>query len=409
MRILYLSTRAAWPVVSGAGLRSYNLARALGTKAELTYVFFTTPGVRSPSSDEFSFCRELVAIPKPSTYTPAKIVRGLLGRWPLPVLNYTSVEMIEAARKLLQGHNYDLVHVDSIQLAGCVAALRKELRGARVMYNWHNIESELLFRYANTTPSLPRRVYARLTARRLKSVEAGVLASADGHIVCSEREREALSARAPKARIEVIENGVDTAAFGETEPPSRAPFRLLFVGSMGYHANIDAAVWFTREIWPEIRRTFPSLRLTLLGSDPTPAVLSLRAAPNVEVTGTVADLAPYYREAVAAVVPLRIGGGTRLKILEAMAGGVPVISTPLGAEGLAVTPGRDILLAETASDWMSAIASVSDSRNSNCLTKAARALVVERYEWRMIGQRLVETYERWMKERRKTAEGNDAG
>jgi glycosyltransferase involved in cell wall biosynthesis len=201
---------------------------------------------------------------------------------------------------------------------------------------------------------------------------------------------------APQARIATIETGADVRSFQET-PPAAERRRILFVGWMAYHANVEAAVAFTRTVWPGIRERFPGWRLTLAGLDPAPAVLALRGEANVEVTGTVEDIRPYYGEAIAAIVPLRIGGGTRLKILEAMAAGVPVVSTPLGAEGLAVSPGVDILIAEKDEDWLPQLSALSTQGDVwNRLAEAGRRLVTARYDWEAIGQVLYETYCRWL-------------
>jgi len=173
--------------------------------------------------------------------------------------------------------------------------------------------------------------------------------------------------------------------------------RVLFVGSMRYHANVEAAVAFTRTVWPGIRERFPEWRLTLAGSDPAPAVVALSGEPHVEVTGTVDDLRPFYSEAIAAIVPLRTGGGTRLKILEAMAAGAPVVSTPLGAEGLAVSPGMDILIAEKDEDWLRRLSALStDGDLWNGLAEAGRRLATTRYDWESLGQSLYETYCHWL-------------
>jgi glycosyltransferase involved in cell wall biosynthesis len=185
-------------------------------------------------------------------------------------------------------------------------------------------------------------------------------------------------------------------SFQETQPDAERG-RILFVGSMSYHANIRAAVDFTRTVWPGIRERFPKWRLTLAGSDPAPAVRALGDEANVEVTGTVADIRPYYAEAIAAIVPMRTGGGTRLKILEAMAAGVPVVSTPLGAEGLAVSPGVDILIAEKDGDWLAQLSAL-DAQDDlwKRLAEAGRRLAAARYDWEALGQALYETYCRWL-------------
>ena len=392
MRILFVSPRQCWPPQSGAALREYHLARALGERAELTHVFFSQAGARNAAAAPFR--RNAVSAPAPRRYTPAKIVRGILGGQPLSLVNYTSDAMKAALAALVDRQPFDLVHVDSIHMAAYEPILRRA--GAPMVYDWHNIESEAMRRYSANAPSVAHRLYASITARRLAALEKEILRTADGHIVCSERERETLLGIAPAARIATIENGADLSFFNEAQPAAERR-RLLFVGWMSYHANIEAAVAFTRTVWPGIRERFPEWRLTLAGLDPAPAVLALRSEANVEVTGTVEDVRPYYREAVAAIVPLRTGGGTRLKILEAMAAGVPVISTPLGAEGLAVTPGVDILIAEKDEDWLPFMTALSTQGDLwNRLAEAGRRLVTARYDWEALGQALYETYCRWL-------------
>ena len=150
-------------------------------------------------------------------------------------------------------------------------------------------------------------------------------------------------------------------------------------------------------MWPRLRERFPHWRLTLVGYNPAPAVLALGDQGNIEVTGTVDDVRPYYREAVAAVVPLRTGGGTRLKILEAMAAGVPVVSTPLGAEGLALSPGTEVLIAGRDEDWLEHLTSLAANPELwRSLAAAGRALAETRYDWRISGETLYETYCRWL-------------
>lgn len=325
LRILFLSPRQAWPLYSGARLRDHYFAQALGRRGALTYVFFSDPGLAAPGPADLPFCRKILPVPAPRFYTPRKVVRGFLGRWPLPVVNYTSDEMKAALADILRADRFDLVHLDSIHMAAYVPDVRRQTP-APVVYNWHNIESELMRRYSAGVSSPLRKVYAAWTARRLAALERQILLQAFGHVVCSERERAQLLRIVPEARIAVIENGVDTALFAKPPVSPSRRHRIVFVGSMRYHGNIEAAVWFARSVWPGIRECFAAWRLTLVGYDPAPAVLALRGEKNVEVTGTVDDVRPYYGEALAAIVPLRTGGGTRVKILEAMAAGVPVIA-----------------------------------------------------------------------------------
>jgi glycosyltransferase involved in cell wall biosynthesis len=392
MRILFVSPRQCWPPQNGAALREYHLARALGRNAELTHVFFTRAGTRTPDLADMPFCRKIVPVPAPPRYTPAKLVRGLVQ--PLSVVNYTSDAMRTALATQVDFQTFDLVHLDSIHMAAYEPLLRRA--GAPVFYDWHNIESEAMRRYSEGAPSLAHKLYGALTAGRIASLEKEILRSAAGHVVCSERERQTLLGIAPEARIVTIENGADLHAFQQT-PPATERRRILFVGWMAYHANVKAAVDFAHNVWPAIRERFPEWRLTLAGMDPAPAVLALGGEANVEVTGTVADIRPFYSEAIAAIVPLRVGGGTRLKILEAMAAGVPVVSTPLGAEGLAVSPGADILIAKKDEDWLPQLSALSSGGDLwNRLAEAGRRLVAARYDWETLGQSLYETYCRWL-------------
>jgi glycosyltransferase involved in cell wall biosynthesis len=397
MRILFLSPRLCLPLHTGARIREYHLARALAAHAEVSYASFIQPGFSVPSAADLSFFHETRLVPVIGRYSIPKIARGIFDRRPLSVLNYTTPEMKAAVADLAQHGRFDLVHIESCQMVEYVNLL-ESLWGhpVRAVHNWHNIESEVMYRYADTIDSRPKKLYANLTAGRLKTLESWILRTGFGHTVCSAREKDQLLALAPKARVTVIENGVDTGHFSVSGDggPRR---RLVFVGTMEYYPNVEAATWFTRRIWPRIRERFPEWQLTLVGAKPTPAVRELRNEPKVEVTGTVPDVRPYYRDAVAAVVPLHTGGGTRLKILEAMASGVPVISTTLGAEGLAVTPGKNIDIVDDEAGWLPALEALSgQERLWSERAAAGLALVRACYDWGILGERLYEEYRSWL-------------
>jgi glycosyltransferase involved in cell wall biosynthesis len=400
VRILFLSPRQCWPARSGAKLREYYLARALSRWAELTYAYFVDPGDAPLTADDLSFPARILAVPKPRAYSPWKLVRGMAGKWPLPVLNYTSPQMDAALARLDASPGYDLVHLESIHMIRYVKSLARILGQApRVTYNWHNIESEAMRRYAASTPSPAKRMYANLTAGKLGTLEREILAQAFGHIVCSERESLQLRRMVPAARIAVVENGVDCGYFGEPKGGHKL-HRIVYVGWMAYPANVEAMVAFAHKTWPLVREQLSGVTLTIVGLNPTAEVRALGAIPGIEVTGTVPDVRPYYREALAAVVPLRTGGGTRLKILEAMAAEVPVVSTPIGAEGLAVSPGSDILISDPDdhASWVRHLVELAHSEElRKQITTRGLQLVKSRYDWTTLGQGLIETYEGWLR------------
>jgi polysaccharide biosynthesis protein PslH len=393
VRVLFLSPRDSWPPNSGAKLRDYHFSRALASRFQLTYVFFADSSRRSDLSSHLQ-AEKVVAVPAPAKYTSGKIVRGMMGK-PLPIENYTSPEMTRTIRTLLGSQQFDLIHMDSMHLAAYVPLFKELAPNACTILDWHNIESEAMIRYAATTHSQLKRLYAGITARQLEGVESSLLKACFAHVVCSTREENVLKQREPDARIAVMENGVDTEYF--RPDTGRKPHnRLVFVGQMSYHANADGIAWFVREIWPALRAQFPELMLDIVGSNPTPAVRALGSAGGISVTGTVADVRPYYRKAVAAIVPLLTGGGTRLKILEAMAAGTPVISTALGAEGLSVQPGLDVLIAgDSPAAWVKAVALLTKDDSRAEIATRARHTVCSHYDWTSIGRKLCDACEAW--------------
>jgi glycosyltransferase involved in cell wall biosynthesis len=343
---------------------------------------------------------EIVTVPRGSGYSLGKLLRGAVGRTPLPLLNYTSQEMTGAVSRLFAQSEFDVVQVESIHLMNYLQTIRASSKRALVICDWHNIESELMQRYSEQEKSAPRRAYARRTARLMKDFEQRALSEFDAHLAVSERDAAKLRATNPAAKVFVIENGVDSAHYSSVEYKSGKPKRIVFVGSMDYHANVEGAVTFARNVWPSIHQHKALLTFTIVGKDPAPAVRELSSIKGVEVTGSVPDVRSYYREAIAAVVPLNVGGGSRLKILEAMAAGVPVVSTTLGAEGLDVHDGENIVIADGADRLTKAVVDlVNDEKLRTQLISGGRALVRERYDWAQLGAKLSECYQQILSER----------
>ena len=393
-------------------LRNYHLARALSQAAEVTCLSFSDDHkhVSAAEMNELppppeSWSERVELIERNSGYTPAKLLRGALGSKPVTVLNYTTDKMKAALAQLLDEKPFDVVQVETSTLGDYLPVIRAAKHRPLAVCDWHNIDSELMLRYAEKAP-WSRRFYANLTARRIAAFERWTLENYDAHIACSERDAQQLREIAPTARVSVIENGVDVDYYTDaklahahklwrgTDSPFRlhsSAFRLLYVGSMDYHANIDAVTQFAREDWPAIHAQRSELKFTIVGRKPAPEVVALQELAGVEVTGTVPDVRPFYAEAVAQIVPLRVGSGSRLKILEAMAAGVPVVSTTLGAEGLSVTDGHDIAIADDADAMARALFALCDNpEHKGNMARAARALVTRQYDWAALGLALAQ-------------------
>jgi len=398
LRILYFSSRECWPLNTGARLRDFHLASQLARRGEVVYLGLRNPKdpppVDPPADSGFAGFQ---LVEKNASFSLPNLVRGFVGPVPVTLLNNKSNRARAALVQLLRIHKFDSVQMEGVHLLPYVDLIRKESPETAVVADWHNIESEIMWRYSEAANPL-KKVYARRTARLIEAMETLLLRRADAHTMASHREKATLNQRVPGAIIHVIGNGVDVAAhtsaqieaaWTKTGEPEPAVGNVLFVGSMDYHANIDAAVQFGREVWPLIRNQMPGSQFLIVGRNPSEAVQALAGEPGIRVTGTVEDVRAFYYNALAVVVPLRIGSGTRLKILEAMAAGVPVISTALGAEGIDVKDGKDILIAESPDDFVAAITRLAASPDlAQLLSDGGRALVASHYDWPALGEQL---------------------
>jgi sugar transferase (PEP-CTERM/EpsH1 system associated) len=389
--LLQIAPRFNQPPTSGAQYRTLYLASRLARHMAVTHVGFRPPGgaeAAIPDDPNHRF----VPVPRGGSYRFRDLLRGALGSVPFSVLNYTRPEMSAAIERLCRKQHFDIAVLEGIHLGGYLSLLRSVDSRPAVVCDWHNVESEILERYSKNARSAARSLYARSAARSLERYERWFVNQCDMHVVVSERDSDVLVRRyATRAPVVVVENGIPLDYFSASDGTARERFRVLFSGAMDYHANVEAVVWFAREAWPAIRAATPRAVFTIVGRNPAPAVRVLAAQPGIEVTGTVPDVRPYYREAMVAIVPLRVGGGTRIKILEAMAAGVPVVSTGLGAEGLAAAPGEHYVLADSSRELIAAVTDLlGNPVKAARMSSAARDLIRRRYDWAPLGDQLAE-------------------
>lgn len=248
----------------------------------------------------------------------------------------------------------------------------------------HNVEHDNLARAAAAAPEPWRRLHFRAQAVLTRREERAHLQKFD--IVCatSSRDRELLMRAAPRARVEVIPNGIDLDKYAAPIVDGHERGRILFTGLMSYYPNQHAVLRFVRHVWPLVQTRVPGARFVVAGADPPSSIRAL-ASDQIEVTGRVPDVRPFYSRASAFAVPLSIGGGTRVKVLEAMAMGVPVVSTSLGCEGLDVVDGRSVLLADSDRAMADALVRVLQVPALTASLRAHGATVAKSYDWRRIG------------------------
>jgi len=302
-------------------------------------------------------------------------LRSLLSTKTFERLTFDGEAFQAAIDRAVAEDSFDVVHVEGIQVAHFTFP-----RHIPVVLDEQNVEYDVLRRAASVTRSLPRKLFTRLNAEKLRLEEQRAWRGVDACAVPSPRDEAIVRAAVPHALTAVVPNGVDLEFFAPAGRPIR-PRTILFFGQIGYYPNTDALEFFLQEIWPAVKRAVPASKLVVVGPSAPPQIQRW-AGDDVEITGAVPDVRPYLEEAAVVIVPLRIGGGTRLKILEAMAMRKAIVSTTLGAEGLAVTDGEDILLGDTADAFAAQVRRLLDDDTLGAkLGAAGRRLVEERYGW----------------------------
>ena len=397
MRILWLNTPLLLPLDKGGKLRTWHLMRHLAQRNHITCISFAEPGQLARYGEEMKgVCAELVTIErregtKEGLRFYASVARHLPDPVPYAVAQYRSRQYRQAVHHALASGSFDRVVCDFLVPA---VNLPERLPCPSVLFT-HNVEAEIWRRHAETESNRLRKRLYRTQWRRMLRFEGRTVARFDRVLAVSDVDRDTLQrlyGDRLTAPVSVVPTGVDTSFFTPTPSDAAAALggdaagrfskRVVFTGSMDWLPNADAVQFFCREILPLIRAAEPDTTFTIVGRSPTPAVRRLAEDHGVEVTGRVEDVRPYLARSAVYVVPLRIGGGTRLKIFEAMSAGRAVVSTRVGAEGLPVEDGRHLLLADTPQDFArSVITLIQDAAARDSIAREARTLVTERFDW----------------------------
>ncbi len=397
MKILVV-TRDAPALTTGFPKRNAYLLRALCEAHRVTLLIVTEDpaGAERDLAPLAAGLEAVRIVDAPlSRYKRAWQVVSAALRQPSVTLRFSTPAVGRAMSSLLAKDRFDVVVYQSMFVAD-----HRLPPGPRVVIDEHNLEFELMERSAVQAGSTSRRLYYTLEAAALKRVELGLLARANLVSVTSERERLRLAEILPAASVVVTPNGVDTEAFAPDPLRAETPGRVIFTGSMDYHPNEQAAHYFANSIWPRVRAEIPDATWYLVGVRPPASFARLAALPGVTVTGRVPETQPYLAEAAVAIAPLLLGGGTRLKILEALAMGKAVVTTSLGCEGLNVISGEHLLVEDDPGDFAVAIARLMrDDALRARLGRAGRSLVEREYSWAQSGRMLVQALERCVSER----------
>jgi polysaccharide biosynthesis protein PslH len=319
----------------------------------------------------------------------AALLAGAASQTPFSMIAHRSRAFQARVNAALAKNAYDVVHVDTIGLAPFVDLDRSE---AATVLTHHNIESMLMGRRGEVERSLLSRILLKREAHKLATAEAMLAPRFDLNLTMSVNDRDHLTRLAPAARTAVVPNGVDIDYF--TPRPELETPALIYGGGMNMFANRDAVMSFIGDVWPLIRAQRPDVKFFAVGQDPPPELLEASTADKqIIVTGYVDDIRKFIWQAAVYVVPLRVGGGTRLKVLDAMSLGKAIVSTSIGCEGIDAINGRHLEIADTPHRFADAtLALLSSSQRRRRLGTAARELVAQRYSWPVIGDQLRSAY-----------------
>ncbi len=416
MRVLFVSHFIPHPPTGGASLRNFNIVKELSRNNSVHLVTFTQRD-RHPTRERIEksrevlkeFCEEITIIDVPSDGSSLRwyslLGLNMFSREPYSAWRFWSAMMAQAIEDQIARHTFDIVHVDTIALAGYL----KNLNGLPAVLNHHNVESTLLLRRAATEKNPATRAYIGLQGRKLRRAEQRALSAFDGNISVSDLDGQELSELNPKATICVVPNGTDTEFFKPIDGVDE-DLSLVFAGSMAWYPNGDAMILFGEKIWPLIKRELPDIQMNLIGSRAPAEVVKLgQVDSQFKVLGFVDDVRPTIARAAVYVVPIRVGGGTRLKILDAMAMGKAIVSHPIGAEGLDVTDGKDIVIAEEPELFAKRVVElVRDVKSRQLISAQARKSVVEKYSWSTIIPKMEQFYQEIAKRKREKSNKKNA-
>jgi sugar transferase (PEP-CTERM/EpsH1 system associated) len=410
MNLLLFTPQLPYPPHQGTTIRNFNLIAHLARHHTIDLITFLAPGQTLTAANPLHhYCAQILTVPQPTRSLAQRAKAALTTPLPDMALRLESAAMHALVQRL--DRPYDLIQVEGIEMAqyGRQARAQQRARGSqpRLLFDDHNCEYLLQKRNALTDLRNPRRwiagLYSLIQWAKLRRYEAAICRAADLVTAVSEPDQRALETLVRGRKVTVVANGITPADYtpiNQTAPPLAHSGRLnlVFTGKMDYRPNIDAALWFGEQVLPLIQAQEPTVHFQIVGMNPHPRLAPLRSNPAIEITGAVEQISPYLAGAAVYVVPLRVGGGTRFKVLEAMAQGLPLVSTPLGVEGIGVTDEQELLLASTPETFAAAVLRLlADHKQGGgygaTLGRQARAFVEAEYSWDVIIPRLEALYQ----------------
>jgi sugar transferase (PEP-CTERM/EpsH1 system associated) len=399
--VVVIAARLPYPPRWGFGTRVYHLTRQLAARHDVTLIAYAgSADAENVERLRQEFAVEPVTREQPSLLAKrAKQVRSLASRTPYDSLATYSRGLQRAIDRVAAQRHVDVVQIESTLLS--IFRLPPE---ALVIVDEHNIDYEYYDRMRENERSPLRRAYYRLEQLRFRRFEQRCWRDVDGCVMTSDREAEEVRRVAPATPVAGVPNGVDVEYFRPTDEPVE-PKTIVFNGTLDYRPNLDGAAFLLEQVLPRLRERHPDVRVVLVGRGSQSDLDAFRG-PGIEVTGEVPDVRPYLARAAVVTVPIRTGSGTRLKVVEGLAMGRPMVSTTLGCEGVDVRHEEHLLIADTAESFADAVARLLDDPGYGAaLGREGRRKMVAEYSWDYAGELLEALYQRVLDEHRGNANG----
>jgi len=395
LKILFLVSHFPYPPHSGGALRALGLLQGL-YKAGYNITLFCLAENIPAHTPLHEICANVITVPPPMRTTRERIRDIVLTSHADIARRFWSKDIAQRLHNTILQQSFDLVHAESIEMAAYFPVIQQAKPNLPFIYGSLNAEYDLQRTIFRTERKHPRRwigaAYSWIQARRITRLEREICTQASHVLAVSEADRDLL-AQLSNTPITVVKNGISVDEYLDLSPNGQlGEGAIVFSGSMDYRPNVDAALWFVNDIWPFIM--YHPKKLYLVGKRPHPRLQTLDQEEDIIVTGQVEDMRPYWQGATVYIAPLRMGSGTRFKILEALAAGCAVVSTTIGAQGLGVTSEKELILADTATDFAHAIQRLlNDANLRERLGQQGRAFVKAHFDWSVIVPNLIEAYQ----------------
>jgi glycosyltransferase involved in cell wall biosynthesis len=369
------------------------------TAPELHLLAFQQETVEVEENPLTGYCKTIYTVPAPSRSATQRLQTLGLSNQPDLARRLESEAMRRQLTKILQEIPFDIIQYEGLEMAIYLQQAQSLQPQAKHIYDAHNAEFALQSRIAQvetrTLKRLPAAFYSREQTRRLTAFEREICTRADAVIAVSQEDAAVLHEFRADKHVSVVPNGITVADYvSNSQPLDLAEDALVFTGKMDYRPNIDAMVWFNNDIFPQILERTAQAKLYIVGQKPHASLADLSASPQIELTGWVPSVLPYLHGAKVYIAPLRMGAGTRLKLLEAMAAGCAIVATPTAASGLSAKALKTMIMAENAADFAQAcLRLLANPDERATLGAAAKVAVTTSYDWSILIPCLMQIYQ----------------